>query len=597
MQLSTSPCGFLLDGHPFQMISGAMHYFRTHPEQWRDRLGKMRACGLNTVETYVAWNLHEPAPGAFCFEGFADIERFVRTAGEEGLHVIVRPGPYICSEWDGGGLPGWLHTIPGLRVRCYNRPYLERVDLLFTELLARLRPLQSTRGGPILAMQVENEYGSYGNDKRYLGHLRDLIRNCGIDVLLFTSDGPGDFMLNGGTLPDVLKTANFGSKPDEAFAKLREHQPEGPLACMEYWNGWFDHWGEKHHVRPAEEVAADLDRMLAAGASVNFYMFHGGTNFGFMSGANYSNGIQPTITSYDFDAPLNEAGDITPKFEAYRAVIAKTAAVNRSLPLVNSLKRAYGTVPMTESVALLDALDAGIAVASAPTLSMEDIGQNFGYVLYRHVVQSDWPDAKLLVEGLHDRAVVLLNGEPRGILTRKEASQEGLALSFRRGDRLDLLVESFGRINYGPQMFDRKGIVGHVRFGQQLQFGWEIHPLPFTTLDGIPFGPGSASNAPALYRGSFEVDDCADTFLKLEGWTKGAAFVNGFHLGCYWDIGPQRTLYVPAPVLRTGRNELVLFELHGTTRMEAEFVASPSWAINSRVEGTPVSSPDPAPSP
>ena len=266
---------FIQNGKPVQLLSGAIHYFRVVPEYWRDRLLKLKAMGLNTVETYVAWNLHEPRPGRFNFSGGLDLPAYCRLAGELGLNVIVRPGPYICAEWDLGGLPSWLLRDPSMQLRCSYKPYLKAVDRFFDALIPPLVPLMATRGGPIVALQVENEYGSYGNDKTYLRHLADGLRRRGGDVLLFTSDGPSDLMLTGGTLPDIFKVANFGSRTGEAFAKLREHQPEGPLMCGEFWCGWFDHWGDAapHHTRSPEDVARELDAMLAAGGSVNFYMF------------------------------------------------------------------------------------------------------------------------------------------------------------------------------------------------------------------------------------------------------------------------------------------------------------------------------------
>jgi beta-galactosidase len=277
---------FVFNGKAIRVISGAIHYFRVLPEYWRDRLTKLKACGFNTVETYVAWNIHEPDQGKFCFEGFGDICKFIEIADELNLHVIVRPGPYICAEWEFGGLTAWLLKDSKIKLRCFNKEFLERVDAFYDELLPKLKPYLCTSGGPIIAMQVENEYGSYGNDKEYLNYLKEALIKRGIDTMLFTSDGPTDLMLESGILRDVFKTVNFGSKPEEAFNKLLEYQKDKPLMCMEFWNGWFDHWGEKHHARDASDVADVLDRMLAMGASVNFYMFHGGTNFGFMNGSN-----------------------------------------------------------------------------------------------------------------------------------------------------------------------------------------------------------------------------------------------------------------------------------------------------------------------
>lgn len=306
--------GFCLDGKPFRLIAGAIHYFRVPRAYWEDRLRKLRACGFNAVETYVAWNVHQPREDVFDFSGMLDVEAFLETALRLGLYAIVRPSPYICAEWEFGGLPWWLLGKPGIRLRCMNDAYMDAVSRYYDELMPRLARLQSTQGGPILAMQVENEYGSYGDDKVYLQALADGMRARGIDVPLFTSDGPTDFMLTGGTLPGLLKTGNFGSQPGGQFAKLREHQPDGPLMCAEFWNGWFDHWTEQHHTRDPQDAANCLAEILETGASVSAYMFHGGTNFGFMNGANGLDEYQPTVSSYDDDAPVNECGDLTDKY-------------------------------------------------------------------------------------------------------------------------------------------------------------------------------------------------------------------------------------------------------------------------------------------
>jgi beta-galactosidase len=363
MTLTTSSTQFILDGKPFRVLSGAMHYFRVVPEYWRDRLEKMKAFGLNTVETYVAWNLHEPQPNEFHFDGMLNIVKFIGTADEVGLKVIVRPGPYICSEWDFGGLPYWLLKDPNMQVRCAYPPYLAAVDRYFDALLPRLVDLQSTRGGPIIAMQVENEYGSYGNDKVYLRHLVDGMRAHGIDSFLFTSDGPRDNCLQGGTLPDVFKTVNFAFDAKEAFAKLREYQPAGPLMVMEFWSGWFDHWGEQHHIMEdgsdsIQRSVDTLDEILSMGASVNFYMFHGGTNFGFMNGANADpTPYQPDTTSYDYAAPISESGDLNPRFKAYRETLKKYVDLPSTFSFQLPTRYAYGKVEMTESVGLFESLE------------------------------------------------------------------------------------------------------------------------------------------------------------------------------------------------------------------------------------------------
>lgn len=322
--LSHDRDGFALDGQPFRILSGALHYFRVVPEQWDARLALLRAMGLNTVETYVAWNLHEPRPGQYDFTGRLDLERFITAAAGHGLKVLVRPGPYICAEWEFGGLPAWLLKDPAIRLRCSHPGYLAAVDRWFDALLPRIVPHLAEQGGPVIALQVENEYGSYANDAAYLRHLAQGLRRRGAGSLLFTSDGPTDAMLQGGTMAGVLPTANFGDRAADSFEVLRRYSPDGPPVCMEYWNGWFDHWGERHHTRDAADAAKVLDEMLAAGASVNLYMAHGGTNFGYLNGANLEDGrLRPTVTSYDYDAAISESGEPTEKFWAFREVLGR----------------------------------------------------------------------------------------------------------------------------------------------------------------------------------------------------------------------------------------------------------------------------------
>ncbi len=563
---------FLLDGQPFRILAGAMHYFRIPPSCWRDRLLKLRAMGLNTVETYVAWNLHEPGPGAFRFDAGLDLVRYLAIAAELGLHAVVRPGPYICSEWDLGGLPAWLLRDPAMRLRCSHPAYLAAVDRFFDALLPRLAPLQVTHGGPILAMQVENEYGSYGNDKDYLRCLAESMRARGIGVPLFTSDGPRDATLQAGTLPGILKTVNFASGVEAALAKLREYQPTGPLMVTEFWDGWFDHWGEPHHTRSPEDTAAALDEILKAGASVSLYMFHGGTNFGFMNGANSEVGIyQPTVTGYDYDAPLSEAGDPTPKYWALRDVLGRYAPLPEIALPAPAPRLALAPVSLPESAPLFDALGRlSSPVHLAAPEPMEALGQSYGLILYRTQVPGPARPA-LTIRGLHDRAQVFLNRQPAGVLERA-APDQSLPLDIPPGGaRLDILVENMGRVNFGPDLLDRKGITGGVLFGEQYLFGWTIFPLPLDDLSKLAFKPSSTTGGPAFYRGRFTVADPGDAFLALPGWTKGVCWLNGFNLGRYWDRGPQRTLYVPAPLLVKGENELIVLELHGVERRTVEF--------------------------
>ena len=568
---------FVLDGQPFRILSGAMHYFRVPRAYWDDRLYKARAMGLNTIETYVAWNLHEPRPGEFHFEDDLDIAAFIQAAAQHDLKVIVRPGPFICSEWDFGGLPVWLLKDPELRVRCVYPPYLQAVDRFFNALLPRIAPLQLTRGGPVIMVQVENEYGSYGDDKVYLAHLRDGLRRNGIDVLLFTSDGESGRTLHAGTLEGIHATVNFGFRPERAFRNLRTFQPKGPLMCTEFWDGWFDHWGFPHQVRSAAHMANLYDRMLKAGASVNLYMWHGGTNFGFMNGANHIlNKYLPDITSYDYDAPLSESGDLTKKYHALRRIIGKYAPLP-DLPLpAPSPKLVLGPVPVTEGLPLWDALPSLASPIRRPSPEpMEALDQAYGFILYRTHLRGP-QSGDLSIQELHDRAQVFLDGRPLGVLERNKPGGK-LKLDVPPGGaRLDILVENMGRINFGSRLMDRKGILGGILLGWRFIFDWEIYCLPLDDLSRVAHLPVTGPLAgPAFYRAAFTVDQPLDTFLALPGWTKGVAWVNGFNLGRYWKIGPQKTLYVPAPVLRQGTNELVLFELHGTKNMKVEFRGKP----------------------
>lgn len=553
---------FYIGDEKITILAGAIHYFRVVPEYWEDRLRKLKSCGLNTVETYVAWNMHEPRPGEFNFSGLADLVGFVRLAQELDLYVMVRPGPYICSEWDLGGLPAWLLKDPAMRLRCCYKPYLEAVDRFFDQLIPKLVPLQTTRGGPIIMIQVENEYGSYGNDSQYLAYLRDGLIGRGIDVPLFTSDGGTDWMLQGGILPDVFKTVNFGSRPKENFQKLLEYQPNQPLICMEFWNGWFDHWGEEHHTRDPRDVANTVQEMLDIGASFNFYMFHGGTNFGFYNGANHGGKYEPTITSYDDDALISECGELTPKYHAVREALQK-AGYDTDYPIPEPIpKVAYGKVHLRGAVSLFEAApqlaNKYVSVYPQP---MEMFEQNFGFILYRTKVSGPRIGQKLEILDLCDRAYIFLNQEYQGVMMRSE--QNSLQLTIPPGGAtLDILVENMGRINYGPLLHDRKGITHGVLLQNQFLYHWEVFTLPLDNLQVLKFEQEvDDQKVPGFYQGTFEVQGRSDTFVRLPGWVKGVCFVNGFNLGRYWERGPQQTLYLPAPLLRDGTNEIVIFEL------------------------------------
>ncbi|MCR4905024.1 MAG: beta-galactosidase [Clostridiales bacterium] len=573
---------FLMDGRPYTILSGAMHYFRIPREYWRDRLTKLKACGFNTVETYTAWNLHEKEEGVFDFSGMLDVAAYVDEAAALGLNVILRPGPYICSEWEFGGLPAWLLKYNGMAIRCADPLFIEKVRRYYHALFDELRPRLATNGGSIIMVQIENEYGSYGNDKDYLRAVVDIYRECGVDVTLFTSDGACWWMLGGGTLPEFLCVANFGSHPKENFAMLEKFRPDQPKMCGEYWVGWFDHWYEEHHVRQPEEIAALFRDMLDAGASLNFYMFHGGTNFGFMNGANHGGKYEPTITSYDYNALLSEAGDLTPAYHAVRRIIEEYFGALPPLTVKNSEKAAYGKVALTEECFILDAAPAMTEpIRAAAPKWQEAIGQNWGFTLYSTVVRGPREEMQLGADAIHDRAVVFMDGAWRGLFERsRRADKVTVELGREEQVKMDILVENMGRINYGPEMSDRKGMVG-IRFGQQNHYGWEMYPLTMEPeqLERIPFRAksGEGVGKSSFLRGTLTVDGAPkDTFIRLDGFHHGFVAVNGFNLGRYYnDAGPQKTLYCPAPMLKEGENEVIVFEMDSCDRNEIVFTDTP----------------------
>lgn len=563
---STHDNSFVLNGEPVRIISGAIHYFRVVPEYWEDRLKKLKAFGANCVETYMPWNLHEPSPGTFSFDKMLDFERFIRTAESLGLYVILRPGPYICAEWEFGGLPAWLLRENDIKLRCSDPVYFAAVERYFAHILPRIVPLQCTQGGPVIMIQVENEYGAFGNDAAYMQSLRDLYTKHGIDIVLFTSDQPQPHMLRAGKTSGALMTANFGSNAKVRFERLRSMQPKGPLMNAEFWCGWFDQWNGPHSCRSAQSAAKSFDQALSLGGSVNFYMFHGGTNFGFTNGANCKDGkkYQPTITSYDYDALLSESGDITPKYIACRKILSKYISL-APLENFNSQKIAIRNIKFNEYAPLFLNLDMITKPVHSPsTITMEQAGQNFGYILYRTHINSPSKNAKLNIIDVHDRACVYVDGVYVGTVYRPD-KKTILEFSISEGDhQLDILVENMGRTNYGPYLADKKGITSCVQLNDQTLFGWEIFPLALDNISSLRYSENteSAQNTPAFYRAHFSLESAEDTFLDTRSFGKGNAFINGFNLGRFWEKGPQKTLYIPAPLLKKGSNELVIFDIH-----------------------------------
>jgi beta-galactosidase len=559
---------FLLNGKPFRIISGEMHYLRIPRAYWRDRFHMAKAMGLNTITTYVFWNAHEARPGDYDFSGGHDVAEFIREAQQEGLYVILRPGPYACAEWEFGGFPAWLLKDHSVVVRSRDPKFLEPAARWMKRLGQELAPLQIGNGGPIILVQVENEYGSFGDDHAYMERIHRMLVDAGFtQSVLYTADGPEE--IAAGSLPDLPVGINFGGsdagEAQKSFGILKTIRPNGPFLNSEFWDGWFDHWGGKHAATNAANEASNLDWMLRQGYSVSVYMFHGGTSFGWMNGANSDDknndkNYEPDVTSYDYDAALNESGHPTPKYFAYRDVIAKatgiTPPVVPSAPAIMKLPE----FKLEEAVSLWNVLPPPIP--SEQVLSMEDLDQAYGYILYRKHV--DGPAAgDLVLDELHDYAQVFLDGKVVGALDRR-LGQNHLHLKVpTAGARLDVLVENSGRINFSVALRDeRKGITRQVTLAGKPLLGWDIYTLPMVDTSKLPFTRTSCVGA-CFYRASFPVANPADTFLDTSAFGKGAVWLNGLALGRIWSIGPQKTLYVPGPWLRAGENEVVVFDLSG----------------------------------
>jgi beta-galactosidase len=570
---------FVLDGKPFVIRAGEMHYARIPREYWRDRMKKMRAMGLNTLCMYSFWNLHEPRPGRFDFSGNLDIAAFIRTAQEEGLWVIVRPGPYSCAEWEFGGFPSWLLETPDLKVRSTDPRFLDDARRYMKRLLAEAAPLQVTRGGPVIMMQVENEYGSFGKDKVYLNAIRGMIAGAGIDVTLYTSDGSEGDTLAGGTLPDVVSVINFGGAPQMEFDNFAKFRQGVPRMCGEYWVGWFDHWGEKHHTGDNSVHLAGIDWMLQRNIGFNLYMVHGGTSFGFMNGANFATvgkGYEPTITSYDYDSPIDEAGRLAPKFRLYRDVITKHLSPGETLPdpppplPVIEIPR----FKLTESASMFQLARKG--VESGRPKTFEELGQDYGFMLYRTKSRKA-ANAPLMITEARDYAIAFEGDRRLGALDRR-LNERSLDVTLSGDAPLDILVENMGRINFGPKLVeDRKGITEKVTLDGATLSGWTMFSMPLKDLAGLRFAKDHVKG-PAFYRGVFEIRETGDTFFDLRGWGKGCMWVNGRNLGRHWKVGPQRSLFCPGVWLRKGGNEVVILDLEDGNARTVAALKDPVWS-------------------
>jgi beta-galactosidase len=568
-RFEVGPNDFLLDGQPFQIRCGELHAARVPREYWQHRLRLVKAMGLNTVCAYLFWNMHEPRPGEFNWSDRADVAEFCRLAQAEGLWVILRPGPYACAEWEMGGFPWWLLKHDDIQLRSRDARYMTAVKNYLREVGRVLGPQQVTRGGPILMVQVENEYGFYGKDAAYMGELRQALLDAGFDVPLFACN-PKDH-LKDGYRDDLFPVVNFGSDPQGAFKALREILPTGPLMCGEFYPGWFDTWGAPHHTGNTERYLADLTYMLEARASFSIYMAHGGTTFGFGTGADRP--FKPDTSSYDYDAPISEAGWTTPKFELTRALMAKYLQPGETIPDAPARNPVITIAPVAATQVARIFANLPDALADERPRNMEAYDQDYGCSVYRTQLPAG-PAAIIEAKAIHDIGQVFVEGQRVGFTDRRSRNFRVALPARSQPATLDILVEAMGRVNFGPEVHDRKGIHGPVTLAldgaapTELR-SWQIFRLPLDArmLSALKFEtPGGApatSAGPAFWRATVKIDQPGDCFLDMRPWGKGFVWVNGHNLGRYWNIGPQQTMYVPGPWLKSGENEIVVLDLLG----------------------------------
>lgn len=570
---------FLLNGKPFVVKAAELHYPRIPRPYWEHRIQMCKALGMNTICLYVFWNIHEQREGQFDFTGQNDIAEFCRLAQKNGMYVIVRPGPYVCAEWEMGGLPWWLLKKKDIRLREQDPYFMERVEKFMSKVGEQLAPLTIQHGGPIIMVQVENEYGSYGEDKPYVSAIRDIVRKSGFtDVTLFQCDWASNFTRNG--LDDLVWTMNFGtgSNIDDQFRHLRELRPQTPLMCSEFWSGWFDKWGARHETRPAEEMVANIDEMLSKGISFSLYMTHGGTSFGHWAGAN-SPGFAPDVTSYDYDAPINEYGVATPKYYTLRKTMQKYA--DGKLPAVPKPAAPQISVPkfnLTEYVPLARGVDS--MLSSRNPLTFEELDMGWGTVAYSTKLPEVAGSSVLTLNDAHDYALVYVDGRYIG-RTDRVRNENAVALPpVKKGSVMTIVVEGMGRINFGRAIKDYKGLTGAVTIsadvdGDEVTWNlkdWTMCTIPDSYENAVRALAGKTGKVPAelnlstragYYRGTFNLKKTGDTFMDMETWGKGLVYVNGHALGRFWSIGPQQTLYVPGCWLKKGTNEVVVLDVVG----------------------------------
>ncbi|HEX5152957.1 MAG TPA: beta-galactosidase [Parafilimonas sp.] len=561
---------FLLNGKPFVIRCGEMHFARIPREYWLHRLQMAKAMGLNAVCAYLFWNVHEPEPGEFNWSGMADAAAFCKLAQQAGLYVILRPGPYSCAEWEFGGFPWWLLKKKDIKLRTQDPYYLERCRIYLKEVGRVLAPLQITNGGNIIMTQVENEYGSYGNDKEYIGKIRDYLVEAGFTIPLFTCDGPSQ--LKNDVRSDIFSVVNFGGNPEESFIYLRNIRSEGPLMCGEFYPGWFDSWGTKHHMGSTGGVVKDIKYMLDHKASFSIYMAHGGTSFGLWSGANCPPYL-PQTSSYDYDAPISEAGWATDKFYALRNLFSQYLQEGETLPEVPAANPVI-SIPAfkTTEVAPLF-LNLPEPINSVQVKNMEEFNQGYGAILYRTKLTADYKNVNLNIKDVHDLAYVFLNGKRIALLDRRKNENTFKVATIKNGDVLDILVEAMGRVNYGGYLHDRKGITEKVSIIQENGTAkdvenWQVYPVELNNNSlpaNLEFTKGN-SDMPAFHKGTFVINKPGDIFLDVSQWGKGLVWINGHCLGRFWNIGPTQTMYVPGPWLKEGANEVVVLDYLGSKK-------------------------------
>lgn len=555
---------FLLDGKPIQLICGELHPARIPKEYWRHRIQMAKAMGCNSIAAYIFWNYHESKPGVFDFKsGNRDLTEFIRICQEENMWVLFRPGPYVCAEWDFGGLPPYLLKYPDIKVRCMDTRYMTAAERYITRLAMEMRSLQCTNGGPIIMVQVENEYGSYGNDKQYMEELRKLWIKNGINVPFYTADGPTAFMLEAGNIDGAAIGLDSGSSEAD-FEQAKKRNPNVPSFSSETYPGWLTHWGEKWARPDTNNLKKEVEFLLKTKRSFNFYVIHGGTNFGFTAGANAFNPTQyqPDLTSYDYDAPINEQGQPTPKYFMLRNLIAKYTdnklpEIPAPIPAIN-----IPAISMTYAGNLFDHLPKPIS--SVQPVPMEAIGQDNGLIMYRTALIGH-KSGKLKIWEPHDYALVFLNGKFIDTVYRDGGDWTvDLPKSEVKDPVLEILVEGMGRINFAQFMIDRKGITERVTLNGMTLMNWEIFSFPMEAIfvsKVVRSKPGDKETRCNFFKGRFKLQETGDTFLDLSGFTKGIVYVNGHNLGRYWHIGPQQRLYCPATWLKKGENEIIVFDL------------------------------------